>query len=240
MARGRNGCTASIGQTDDIAPNTVYAVLRRAGLHRLAWLHRTTREIAMSMPAPARWFTWTSRNSVASRRVAASASCPASPRPTAVLSAASRLGFDFLHVAVDDDSRYANVEALPDERGATAAAFLVRALAHFGRQGITVERILTDNGACYVSRIFTDNGGGQEYTVEAHVAFPASDQRQGGGVQQDPAGRVGLPTTVLLQSRAARHAASVPCVLQSPASARRHRRGYSHLPPVNNVPGNYT
>ena len=46
------------------------------------------RSFATSMLARARWFTWTSRNSVTSRRVAASASCPASPRPTAVLSAA--------------------------------------------------------------------------------------------------------------------------------------------------------
>ena len=46
------------------------------------------RSSATSMPAQARWFTWTSRNSAASRRVAASASCLASPRPTAALSAA--------------------------------------------------------------------------------------------------------------------------------------------------------
>ena len=46
------------------------------------------RSSATSMPALARWFTWTSRNSVASPRVAASASCPGSPRPTAALSAA--------------------------------------------------------------------------------------------------------------------------------------------------------
>ena len=57
---------------------------------------------------------------------------------------------------MDDHSRYAYVKSLPDERGATAAAFLVRALAHFEHEGIAVERILTDNGACYVSRLFTD------------------------------------------------------------------------------------
>ena len=56
---------------------------------------------------------------------------------------------------MDDHSRYTYVETLADERGATAAAFLVRALAHFERQSIAVERILTDNGACYVSRSFT-------------------------------------------------------------------------------------
>ena len=107
-------------------------------------------------------------------------------------------------------------------------------------KSIAVERILTDNGACYVSRIFTDTAGGQEYTGEAHAAFPASDQRQGGGVQQDHAGRVGVPTTVLLQPRAAQRVAWVPRVLQSPASTRRHRRGYSRLPAVNNDPGNYS
>ena len=57
-------------------------------------------------------------------------------------------------MAVDDHSRSAYVEALADERGATAAGFLQRALAHFERHGIAVERILTDNGACYVSRTF--------------------------------------------------------------------------------------
>ena len=82
-----------------------------------------------------------------------------------------RLGFDFLHVAVDDHSRYAYVEALPDERGATAAAFLVRALAHFKRQDIAVERILTDNGACYVSRIFTRTAAARNIRVKRTRPF---------------------------------------------------------------------
>ena len=74
-------------------------------------------------------------------------------------------------MAVDDHSRYAYVEALPDERGATAAAFLVRALAHFGRQGIVVERILTDNGACYVSRIFTDTAAARNIRLKRTRPF---------------------------------------------------------------------
>ena len=87
------------------------------------------------------------------------------------LSAAPRLGFDFLHVAVDDHSRYAYVEALPDERGATAAAFLVRALAHFEHEGIAVERILTDNGACYVSRLFTDTAAARNIRLKRTRPF---------------------------------------------------------------------
>jgi transposase InsO family protein len=61
------------------------------------------------------------------------------------------LGWEFVHVAVDDATRLAYAEVLPDERGETAAAFLRRAVAWFASFGIAVERILSDNGACYRS-----------------------------------------------------------------------------------------
>ena len=61
------------------------------------------------------------------------------------------LGWEFVHVAVDDYSRLAYAEVLPDEKAATAVGFLRRALAFFARHGITVERILTDNGSAYIS-----------------------------------------------------------------------------------------
>jgi hypothetical protein len=53
-------------------------------------------------------------------------------------------GWEFVHVAVDDATRLAYAEVLSDERGATAAAFLRRAVAWFGGFGITVERVLSD------------------------------------------------------------------------------------------------
>ena len=59
------------------------------------------------------------------------------------------IGWEFVHVAVDDATRLAYVEVLADEKGATAAGFLRRAVAFFRRWGIRVERILTDNGSCY-------------------------------------------------------------------------------------------
>jgi len=59
-----------------------------------------------------------------------------------------------VHVAVDDYSRVAYAEVHPDELGTTAAAFLARALAWFAAHGVRVERVLTDNGACYRSRPF--------------------------------------------------------------------------------------
>ena len=64
------------------------------------------------------------------------------------------IGWECLHVAVDDASRLAYTEILPDERKASAIAFLERALAWFARHGITAERIMTDNGSAYRSRGF--------------------------------------------------------------------------------------
>ena len=59
------------------------------------------------------------------------------------------VGWEFVHVAVDDATRLAYVEVLDNEKGPTAAGFLRRAVAFFRRYGIPVERVLTDNGACY-------------------------------------------------------------------------------------------
>ena len=58
-----------------------------------------------------------------------------------------------MHVAIDDATRLAYAEVLPDEKATTAVAFLHRALAFYERHGITVERVLTDNGSPYVSTI---------------------------------------------------------------------------------------
>ncbi len=62
-------------------------------------------------------------------------------------------GWEFVHVAVDDATRLAYVEVLSDERGVTASAFLRRAVAWFEGFGITVERVLSDNGSCYRSKV---------------------------------------------------------------------------------------
>jgi transposase InsO family protein len=64
------------------------------------------------------------------------------------------VGWELLHVAVDDATRLVYAELLPDETGRTTARFLVRAVRWFRGQGVTVRRILTDNGSPYVSRVF--------------------------------------------------------------------------------------
>jgi transposase InsO family protein len=62
-------------------------------------------------------------------------------------------GWEFVHVCVDDATRLAFVEVLADERGETAAGFLRRAAAWFASMGVTVERVMSDNGSCYRSHV---------------------------------------------------------------------------------------
>jgi transposase InsO family protein len=62
-------------------------------------------------------------------------------------------GWEFVHVAVDDHTRLAYAEVLADEKASTAVGFLRRAIAFFAAHGITVERVMSDNGACYRSTI---------------------------------------------------------------------------------------
>jgi transposase InsO family protein len=64
------------------------------------------------------------------------------------------VGYECVHVCVDDYSRLAYAEVLADERQQTAIAFLQRALAFYRRHGIRVERLLTDNGSAFVSAAY--------------------------------------------------------------------------------------
>jgi transposase InsO family protein len=64
-----------------------------------------------------------------------------------------RAGWEFVHVCVDDATRLAYVEVLGDEQARTAVGFLRRAIAFYAAHGITVERVMTDNGSAYRSAI---------------------------------------------------------------------------------------
>lgn len=64
------------------------------------------------------------------------------------------IGWEYVHVAIDDHSRVAYVEVLGDQHGGTCAAFLGRAVAWYATRGITTKRVLSDNGGGYRSRVF--------------------------------------------------------------------------------------
>ena len=63
-------------------------------------------------------------------------------------------GWEYVHVAVDDHSRVAYAEVLPDQRGRTAARFLHRTIRWFAQRGVVIRRVLTDNGGAYRSDAF--------------------------------------------------------------------------------------
>ncbi len=135
-----------------IARSTVYAVLRRAGLNRLDHLHRVTRQVVRyerARPGDLLHLDVKKLGRVppgGGKRFA-----PGFSETGAGPHQQRSQEVDYLHVAIDDHSRYTYVEALPDERGPTTAAFLERALASYRRRGVQVRELLTDNAKNYTA-----------------------------------------------------------------------------------------
>lgn len=141
-----------IGWELGIPHQTVYRVLKRAGLHRRAWLHRVTRQIVRyEHPAPGDLLHLDVKKLGRIPDGGGKRFAPGFAETQAGPHSKRSLGLDYVHVAVDDHSRYAYVEALADERAGTTAAFLARALAHFRGRGVSVRRVLTDNGRNYTA-----------------------------------------------------------------------------------------
>jgi transposase InsO family protein len=63
------------------------------------------------------------------------------------------IGWECVHIAIDDCTRLAYAEVLPNERGSTAVGFLTRAIEFYDRHGITVQSVMTDNGSAYISTL---------------------------------------------------------------------------------------
>jgi transposase InsO family protein len=64
------------------------------------------------------------------------------------------IGWEFVHVAIDDATRLAYAEVLPNERSPSSTAFLHRSVTWFQHRGVTVQSVMSDNGSCYVSHRF--------------------------------------------------------------------------------------
>lgn len=131
-----------------IPRSTVARILRRAGLHRLKLLEPREPVIRYERKRPGELIHLDIKKLA---RIAGRIGHRIhGDRSTRV----SGAGWEFAHVAIDDHSRLAYVEVLANEKGVTATGFFERALAFFRRHGIRVERVLTDNGACYRSHAF--------------------------------------------------------------------------------------
>lgn len=148
-------------------------------------------------------------------------------------------GWEHVHVMIDDCSRLAYAEVLSDERGETAVGFLRRGLEWFARLGVRVERVMTDNGSPYVSRVHA--AACQELGLRHLRTRPYRPQTNGKAerfiqtLQNEWAyGR--------LYSSSVERTAALPAFLSHYNYRRRHG-SLGHQPPatrVNNLVGNYS
>ena len=155
-----------------VPASTIYRILVRHGISRLRDLDVTGEDLRepvhrTSTTSPAPWCTSTSRSWVGSPPAAGGGSTAAARRGTGsarapdtrprepARSRAADLDTSTCTPPIDDHSRLAYTEELLDEKGTTAAAFCPRAVKFFRRHGIKkIQRVLTDNGACYRSLVF--------------------------------------------------------------------------------------
>jgi transposase InsO family protein len=146
---------ARIGYLLGIAPSTVHRVLTRYRLARLAHLDRAT-------ALPVRRYEHPAPGDLVHVDIKKLGNIPDGGGHKVLGRAGGRrdrkrgAGYAYLHNAVDDHSRLAYTEIHPDERRETATEFWQRAQAFFAQAGITVARVLTDNGACYRSHLWRD------------------------------------------------------------------------------------
>ncbi|MFH9129084.1 IS481 family transposase [Streptomyces griseoaurantiacus] len=163
LRRERKLGPARIGPILDVPASTVHRVLTRHQLNRLRWLDRPTGQVIRryererpgelihvnikklgNIPDGGGHRVMPRQQATSNRQATTDTRKGGSPV----------IGYSFVHTAVDDHSRLAYSEVLSDECKETAASFWERANAFFAAHGITVERVLTDNGSCYRSKLF--------------------------------------------------------------------------------------
>jgi transposase InsO family protein len=165
----------------ELNPSTVHRILCRQGLNRLAWLDRPSGSVIRRriehahpgqqiqvdikklgrIPPGGGWRAW-GRGNVAESRV-------------------HRVGYAFIHTAIDSHSRVAYSEVLPDEQAVTAIGFWQRAHRWFTQLGVRVECVQTDNGACYKAFAFT---AAVEATGATHRRLPPRRPQWNGKVER--------------------------------------------------------
>jgi transposase-like protein len=130
------------------------------------------------------------------------------------------LGWEHLHVAIDDCSRLAYTELLPAETGEACAGFLARATAWFAANGITVSRVMTDNAFAYTnSRLFKATLaaiGARHITTRP---YRPRTKRQGQALHPDRPARVALRKSIPSIFRPSRRHARLASLVQSPQAA---------------------
>lgn len=136
-----------IAQRLSVAPSTIARWLRRAGLHRLA-------ELEPALPHNRYEYALPGQLLHLDIKKLGRIGSPGH-RVTGDRSSRHRgIGWEYVHLAIDDHSRVAFASIEPDERGTSACKALIRTVRYYRSLGVCFERVLTDNGTCYRSRRF--------------------------------------------------------------------------------------
>ena len=137
-------------------------------------------------------------------------------------------GWQYVHLAIDDHSRLAYAEILPSESPTDCARFLRRATSWYHDQGITVERVISDNGNGHrrLARHLHRAG----HPAPLHAATQATDERQGRSPRQDPAAGMGLSLRLPNQQPQSQSAQRLPTLVQHPQTPRLTRRPTTNQP----------
>ena len=154
----------------------------------------------------------------------------------------ARIGYDYVHSMVDDHSRLAYSEILPDEKGATCAAFILRAAEHFAGHGITqIERVITDNHFSY--RRSTDVKNAMTVLGATHKFIKPHCPWQNGKVERfNRTLATEWAYRQVFTSNAERAAALAPWLqrVQHSTTPHRARRAPTRQPSVTNVMTEYS
>jgi transposase InsO family protein len=141
-----NQIAAEVG----VSPATVSRILRRLGLNRLSALEpaEPVRRYERENPGELIHIDIKKLGRIGSvgHRITG--------RYPGVINRHHGIGWEFVHVCIDDASRVAFVQVMPNQRKESAVAFLEAAVAYYASLGVTIERVMTDNGSCYRSKTF--------------------------------------------------------------------------------------
>jgi transposase InsO family protein len=243
LRRDRRLGPARIAAILNMPASTVHRVLTRHQLPRLAWLDRPTGEpvrryerarpgelVHVDVKKLGRLrdgggWRFLGRDSLEHRRARD----------------AARVGYEYVHCAIDDHTRLAYAEIHPDERGETCAGFLRRAAAAFAAQGISaIERVMTDNALAYRrstawQQALTDLGAQARFTRRYRPQTNGKAERFNRTLLEEWA--YARPF-----SSGAERAAALPGWLHTYNNHRTHTAlgGHPPISRVNNVSGHYT
>src|SRR5262245_9863096 len=175
LRRTRKLGPARIGGIVGMHASTVHRVLRRRGLQRLQWMNRPTgrvvRRIETSRPGELVHVDIKKLS-----RIPVGGGWRAHGWETRTRNR-QRVGYDYVHSAIDAYSRIAYSEILPDLDAECCVGFFDRAVSWFTLHGVTVEAVLTDNGAGYISRLWA--GLCDELSIEHRRIRPHHPQTNG-------------------------------------------------------------